>query len=372
MRQKLIVAEFRIDTPRVGNFTYLVSYNFADGQLHSKDTILGAETFKKDKQGRFNRYVRFEFGGNFIYKNRYVVSGTGNVVDIEKKKLVIEEGDDFVSAQGDTLMFHRANIFTGTGYLLLNLKTGDYKFLNYDEKDRDRSSNSSPDKKHYLSIDRSTIPYKICLHDMSGQKKTLVADAGHGPNINGGSQSPTIEKHWLNNKSFLYAVHRLGGIDSSQFDSSRQFYSKFYSKVILHRFDITSNTDAVFFAIDNLRQGVANGRFFKDEVGQTIYRTSGYEYYVVDTTKNTLLAYPYYELGNGFSVENNYNPEGNSIHFNGREIGRMRPSARTVSRGVIAVEQGENRINIWSERTGMWSTIEIPWISSLIGWLEDE
>ena len=84
-RQKLFVAEFRIDTPRAGNYTYLVSYNFENGKLQSKDTILGAETFKEDRKGRFNRYVRFEFGRNFIYNNRYVVSGTGNVIDIKKK-----------------------------------------------------------------------------------------------------------------------------------------------------------------------------------------------------------------------------------------------------------------------------------------------
>lgn len=47
--QSLIVAEYRIDTPRVANYTYLVSYNFSNGELISKDTIVGRVVFKKER-----------------------------------------------------------------------------------------------------------------------------------------------------------------------------------------------------------------------------------------------------------------------------------------------------------------------------------
>ena len=372
IRQKLLVAEFRIDRPRAANYTYLVSYNFENGQLQSKDTILGAETFKKDTKGRFNRYVRFEFGGNFIYTKRYVVSGTGNVIDIKEKKLVIEEGDNFIAAHGDTMIFHRANIFTGTGYLVLNLKTGEYRFLNHEERNRDKIGRSSPDQAHYLSIDRSKIPYKICLHDTKGQKKSLVGDAGHGPNITGGSQFPTIETHWLTNTTFLYTVHKLGGIDSTQFDSVSRFYSKFYSTVTLHHFDITSNNDTDFYRLDSVRQGDVNDRFFKDDIGQLIYRTSSYDYHRVDTVQKRLLPYPLYELGNGFSFENKPGSEGNRIFHQGKEIGIVRPFSRVLGKGIIAFEEGENPINVWSEQTQRWSKINIPWISSLVGWVDEE
>lgn len=371
-RQKLLVAEFRIDTPRAGNYTYLVSYNFENGKLQSKDTILGAETFKKDKRGQFKRYVRFEFGRNFIYNKRYVVSGTGNVIDIKEKKLVIEEGDNFIAAHDDTMIFHRANIFTGTGYLVLNLKTSEYRFLNHEERNRDKIGRSSPDQAHYLSIDRSKIPYKICLHDTSGQENTLVVDAGHGPNIAGGSQSPTVETHWLTNTTFLYTVHKLGGIDSAEFDSGRRFYSKFFSTVTIHHFDIASNNDTVFYTLDSVRQGDVNDRFFKDDIGQLIYRTSGYDYYRVDTVQKILLPYPFYELGNGFSFENKPSSEGNRVFHQGKEIGMVRPFSRVVGKGIIAFEQGENCINVWSERTQNWSKIDIPWISSLVGWIDEE
>jgi len=370
--QKLIVAEFRIDTPRVGKFTYLVSYKFEDGVLKSKDTLLGAETFKKQNDGTFSRYVRFEFGGNFIYNKKYVISGTGNVVDIEKKRLVIEEGDDFISAQGDTIIFHRANIFTGTGFLLLDLKTGKYDFTDHNKLDKDKEQRSSPDKKHYLSIDQEKIPYKICLHSLTGMEETIVFDAGHGPNITSGSQRPTIETYWINNHTFLYAVHKTVKLDSSRFDTSRRFNSKYLSNVTIREFNINTKSEKVFFELENVKQGDVNGKFIKDEIGQTIYRTSGFNYYLLDTIQKIFVDYPFYELGNKFSVENAYNPTGNIIRYNKDKIGDISPSYKVVSDGVIAVEKSQNEINVWSDKTKTWSTIKIPWVSSIVGWIDEE
>lgn len=370
--QTLIVAEFWKDAPKESNFTYLVSYKFDNGILKAKDTILGAETFKKQKDGTFSRYVRFEFGGNFIYNKRYVISGTGNVVDIEKKRLVIEEGDDFVSAQGDTIIFHRANSSTGTGFLLLDLKTGRYDFINHDELDKDKVQRSSPDKKHYLSIDKEKIPYKICLHSLTGTKETIIFDAGHGPNITSGSQRPTIETYWINTHTFLYAVHKIVKLDSSRFDTTRRFNSKYLSKVTIREFDINTRSDKVFFEMENVKQDDVNGRFFNDEIGQTIYRTSGFNYFRVDTIQKTLVDYPFSELGNNFSVENGYNPKGNIIRYNKGEIGNLNPSRKVVGNGIIAVEKSQDEISVWSEETKAWLSIKIPWISSVVGWIDEE
>ena len=370
--QKLIVAEFRIDTPRIGNFTYLVSYNYQNGILKSKDTILGAETFKKNNDSSFRRYVRFEFGGNFIYDKRYVISGTGNVIDIKEKKLVIEEGDDFISATGDTIIFHRANIFTGTGYLLLNLRNGKYGFINHDELNKDRQQRSSPDKNYHLSIDQSKIPYKIKLHFPSEKNKVIVFDAGNGPNITSGSQFPTIETNWITNHRFLYAVHKIQKLDSSRIDTTSQFNSKYLSKVTIREFDITTMTDKIFAELENVKQGDANGKFFKDKIGQTIYRTSGWDYYLVDTLKNALIDYTFYELGNNFSIANTASSDGNIIRYFQDTIGRMSPSRKVVGNGIIAAEKGENEIKVWSDKTKVWSTIQIPWISSVVGWIDEE
>ncbi|WP_324229602.1 hypothetical protein [Lacibacter sp.] len=365
--QKLIVAEYRIDSPRIGNFTYLVSYNFANGLLLSKDTILGVPTNRKGIAGS---YVRYDLGINFIYKNRYVISGIGNVIDIKTKSLVMEESDDFISAQGDTLIFHRDNIFTGTGYLMLDLKSRQYKFINQDKLDKDKNRRSSPDKLHYLSIDQSKLPYKIWLYNSDSKKKLVVQDAGHGPNIMYSSQFPTIETTWLNNHTFLYAVHE------TKFDDEK----KDYSKVTLRQYDITTNSDQVFFVLDSVSNGKTNGRFFIDNVGQLIYRSSGWSYHLVDTVNRLLIDYPFYELGFGFSTANKAEQDGTVLKYNNIDIGKLWCSNEVVGEDVIAVEFGDIGSNLaypkgfmtWSKQTNKWTIISIPWLSNLIGWVNEE
>lgn len=366
-QQKLIAAEYRIDSPRVGNFTYLVSYNFTDGLLISKDTILGVGT---NKEGVAGSYVRYDLGKNFIYKNRYVISGIGNVIDIKTKSLVMEESDDFISANGDTLIFHRDNIFTGTGYLMLELKTKKYQFINQDKIDKDKDRRSSPDNVHFLSIDQTKIPYKIWLHSSDDKKRIVVNDAGHGPNIMYSSQFPTIETYWLDKNSFLYGVHE------TKFDSEK----KDYSKVTIRKLDINTNSDRVFFVLDSISNGKTNGKFFTDKIGQLIYRSSGWSYHLVDTVNHLLRVYPFYELGFGFSTANKSDQDGTVLRYNNTEIGKIWCSNDVVGGGVIAVEFGDKGSNLaypkgimtWSKQTNKWTTINIPWLSNIIGWLDEE
>lgn len=390
--QKLIAAEYKGDSPGAGNYTYLVSYNFKDGLLISKDTILGAETFKKGVAGS---YVRFDLGKNFIYKNRYVVSGTGNVIDIHKKALVIEESDEFVKASGDTMIFHRRNAISGTGFLMLDLQTGKYNFINNKDRDKGKEERTSPDNRHYLSIDKTAIPYKIWLHEADSEKKRiLVNDAQHGPNM---TEFPTIETWWLNPHSFLYAVHEIKFNASREDDAKttlRQFdinsdtneikfdvSGKDYATVTLHQFDINSNSDKIFFVLDSVARGRANGNFFADKTGQLIYRTSGWDYYTVDTNKRVLINYLFYELGFGSSMSIRYNKEGTIIRYKNSEIDQLRCSNEVAGEGVIAVtfdNAGPDHdyvrgIKVWSKLTNNWTTINnIPWLEKIIGWVDEE
>ena len=146
---------------------------------------------------------------------------------------------------------------------------------------------------------------QIWLHNSDGQKRIAVNDAGHGPNIMYSSQFPTIETYWLDRNTFLYAVHE------TKFDSEK----KDYSKVTLHKYDIGTNSDKVFFILDSVSNGKTNGRFFTDNIGQLVYRSSGWSYHLVDTSNNLLSDYPYYELGFGFSTANKSDQDLSLIHI---------------------------------------------------------
>lgn len=193
----LLVAEYRQNKEGTGSFTDLVGYNFIDGKLASKDTILSAPISKGTYQGS---YVRYDLGRNFVYKNRYVVSGIGNVIDVQTKSLVMEESDDLVEVRGDSIIFHRNNIYTGTGYLVCDLKNRTYGFV----KDNDFfnvKGNHSPNHCWGLEIDESAIPYKIVLYDKMNTKKVMVNDCGTGTLLSSfASTFSNVPVHWIDNR----------------------------------------------------------------------------------------------------------------------------------------------------------------------------
>jgi len=362
-RLTLITAEYRVDTPKVGNFTFLVAYNFVKSVLSSKDTIAG---FSTDRNGAPRSYARFDLGKNFIYKDRFIISGVGNVIDIETGKLVNEESDDFIEAIGDTLVFHRNNIITGTGFLHLDLKTGAYKFVN--NKERVRDINTSPDKRKGLFVDRSELPYRVILKQSGYKDEVIIPDAGNGPNVTG-SQFPTIRTYWLDDTSFLYTVHK------TKYPPKEEFYSE----VSIRKFNTVERSDSFLARVDSIRSGILNDNFYTDGVNNLIFRTSYGDEYIIDVMAGKLSPYPAHQLGFGFSTDNHVSGEyGQIIRYDGSEIGRFWFSGAFVSKTAIAIEYGDVGSNlgypkgfkVWSAESSTWTTVDVPWLCTIIGMIE--
>ena len=73
---------------------HLVALHFADGALASKEVVV---TTSVD-------HVRFDLGENRLYRNRYVITEWGDVVDIERKEVLHEGLGQYVAAEGDRIV----------------------------------------------------------------------------------------------------------------------------------------------------------------------------------------------------------------------------------------------------------------------------
>lgn len=118
-----------------------------------------------------------------------------------------------------------------------------------------------------------------------------------------------------------------------------------------------------------------NGRFFIDPIGQTIYKGTAGKSYIVDTANQELVETKYFQLGysfSGFSTKS-----GTSFQYQNKNIGELWCKKPIVSEGMIAVMYGDPESNlgypkglkVWTQKTGKWATIDIPWISTIIGWM---
>ncbi|MEJ2884340.1 hypothetical protein [Pedobacter sp. GR22-6] len=361
--QRFLVAEYRIDSLQVGNYTYLTSYNFKNGKFIGKDTLLQQPKFRaEDKTMRINYNV-----ADKVYKNKYLLTKYGgNVIDLKTRKILYKLEDVFIEALGDTLIYYCNSSLRGTGYRWLNLKTGAYTKIEDKSWYTPRYSSISPDKKHFLSVDRSAKSYKLLLNDFKGSSKVVVKDGKSGALSKNMTQLPSIESYWLNNDEFLYAVHHIRVTKPDII----------HYKVELRKYKLSDSSDRLTYTLDSIPQGYRNGYFHKTEIGEVYYTAVSGQSYLLDTLRLTLSAIKEFKLAHGFSVI--YGKE-DLFKYKGKEIGLKNVGESRTAEGLLAARfggyigdpKGYLGVMFWSAKTKEWLSFDIPWINTIIGWWEE-
>ncbi|MFT5822377.1 MAG: hypothetical protein ACI8ZM_003633 [Crocinitomix sp.] len=362
-KNALLIAEYEKNEEGIGSYAHLVRYNFTDGMLESKDTILSASTLKGQHQGS---NVRYDLGNNFVYKNRYVISGTGNVIDTQTKSLVMEESDELIEVRGDSIIFHRDNIFTGTGYLVCDLTNRAYGFVK-DKNFMNVKGIHSPNHLWGLEIDQSELPYKIVLHHKNNRVGVIINDCGRGTLLSPlASTSPNVPVFWIDNQQFIYATFKTS--DSIDKD---------LAMVTIHKVNLKSKVSEIIAIIDSVAPAISRSRFTTNPEGKIIFNCAKGKF---EIDNKRALAIGASSVGNGFSISHYSNEKyGRKIVHENKEIGKIRCNykAKTTA-GFIGLEYADVRSNlgstkgvkVWNNITNEWKTIEVPFISSIIGWIE--
>src|SRR5436190_24107121 len=82
VRQRLLVAHGEVSASKPGEFKQKIFvYNFLNGTYTGREEVMSYEGKKLGKD-----YVRADRGINKIYKERYLVTGIGNVIDLVDRK----------------------------------------------------------------------------------------------------------------------------------------------------------------------------------------------------------------------------------------------------------------------------------------------
>ncbi len=349
---ELFVAEYD-DNAAINHLQYLNDYIFLDGIMVSKEAVLIVPTQKIGVKGN---YVRFDIGKNKIYRNRYIVTGIGNIIDFRNKKLLLTEKDEFVAFQGDSIVFHTDDIFKGNYFSIFNLKTEKYQKV--------ENANYNPRPRPDVEVDETTPPYVINMYRVNGKKEVLVRDAGYGeaqPLI-GDDVKRKFPIFWLNNTSFLYA----------NFSKNQQIAS-------IYRVN-TDNTSEKIADIDAI-PATAENTFFELGEGGTVIYSCAKGRFQIDLIKKKADKIVFESIGNNFSVESEENPKyGRAIKFENKEIGKKWcrfDNAKTINGFaafqndmVIGPDRYPQGVVVWNTTTSKWTTIEVSSLAEIVGWVE--
>lgn len=349
----LIVAEYD-DNAATNHLQNINSYSFTDGVMTGKETLLSVPAQKKDQKGD---YIRFDTGRNRLYRNRYLISGTGGIIDLKNRRVLLDAKDEFVAFNGDSVIFHTNDIFKGKYYSVFNLKTEKYQKV--------ENANYNPLPRPDVEVDETVQPFTINAYAVSGKKEVLVKDAGYGESqpLIGDNVKRKFAIFWLDNSSFLYA------------NFSRDQHSLSIYKVG------TDKSAEKIADIDAVPSTAANARFEYDAEGNIIY-SCGKGRFLIDLKKKKADPVIYEVLGNDFSVESVENPKyGRTARYENDEIGKKwwrYENAQTIP-GYIALQVdmvvGADRyplgVSVWNSSSKKWVLVDASGVESVAGWITE-
>ncbi len=349
----LLIAEYD-DNVAKNHLQHLVNYVFIDGALISKETLLSIPTQKEGVKGD---YVRFDIGKNKIYRNRYIVTGIGNVIDIQTKKVLVSEQSTFIAFSGDSIIFHTNDIFKDKYFSILNLKTENYQKV--------ENPNYNPVPRPDVEVDETTKPFSISAYYITGKKNILVKDAGYGEAqpLVGDDVKRKFPIFWLDNTSFLY-------VNFPETQQTGTIYKVSLNKITEKIADI------------NAIPATAENTFFESSNEGNIIYSCGKGRFIVDVKKQKADKILYESVGNNFSVEAEENPKyGRTIKFEDKEVGKKWcrvDNAKTIDGYaafqndiVIGTEHFPKGVTVWNTYTQNWTSINVSSLADIIGWVQE-
>jgi hypothetical protein len=336
------------------NVVHLYKVSFVNGVSSPQEKIMDITTKQAgDKSPR----IRFDLGANQIYKNRYVITSYGNVIDLQDKKVLVDQHDQFIRASGDSIIFYTNDIFRGQFYSVLDLKTGQYEQVKSPAFKAKIGKDVEPDC--------SQKNFKIHYYPTGAAKIEIVKDAGFGEDlslING--TKPRLPIWWINNDEFIYPKYSVG-----------------HNYVAVMKVAVSTKTEEKLGEIDQLPENHHLSRFYLNPDGDLVYDCAR-GHFKIDYSKKKVTELQFISVGNGFSVAvNETDIKGRAIKSGDQSIGTYfcNPEQATTCAGAIAfpyemVFEGEHFLQgvaVWNTSTKKWKTIGDSDLSAVVGWVEE-
>lgn len=339
----LILAEIGKDSNGEQTQT-LVRYSFHDGEMVSKEPILTKKTEE----------LRFEFGSR-IYQNRYIITYSGNTIDLASGQLVLKSNGHLLHIDGDIVAI-KVDRSDEEGIFEFNLRSHKYSRIKKGDFWLEPSfmcfdSQMSPNGQ----IRAISCNDGIWFRYLTGRKQKLSGKFGH---------EGTVECSDMYHPIFLWV------------DNNRLLTQLRNSHLVLASID-----DKVepLVMLPDFKPAPCGPRLRRDGDNKIYYETSD-QAWLIDVNKRTFEKYLWEALGNGFDIEFNRNPlHGHRIRYRNEEIGRYWcDSAHTIS-GHIALAFGPVGSNlgypkgvlVWSSENHRWTTIEVDFLAGIVGWVKE-
>ena len=324
-------------------------YNFVNNVYEGREKIMSVVGRKNDKD-----YVRCDKGENTLYKDRYLITSIGNVIDLKEKKVVHDGSGKLVRCANDSIIFYTNDIFKGKYYSYFDVNTNKYTEI--------KSLTFKAILGQEVEFDRTKSPYKLIYYPQNKPKVVLMEDAGHG-GVSATHSLGGIPIYWLDNNTFLFPNIKVSNLEGSIVKYN--LLTKTLKEI--GNFNSTSNLPPAY-KLEKANGNVFVEFYFKEKL------------YLIHPIKETMLLSNYKEIDNNFSVENQSKSTGRSIYFKGKDIGKnhfdlnnFKASANyaaIVKEIVMGDEAYQQGLAVYNVAKNKWENIDAEDVASLVGWIK--
>jgi hypothetical protein len=343
-----------VDPGAKGEFKQLVySYHFLNGHFQGREELL---SFKgRIKEGTKERdYIRTDLGTNMLYKNRYLITGIGNIIDLQEKKVLFDQKANVVRCSNDSVIYYTNDAFKGKYYSIYNLSTKQYSEV--------KSLTFKAVAGQDIEFDKSAPPFKLNFYPVDKPKIVLMTDAGYGQTLTNENRKPDPQVWWLDKNNFVFTQ-----------------FNKENTEVAFVKVSIDTKATSVIGKGVIQQQNIV-GSFQNLSKGQSQY-TFGDKKFLVDADKTTVTELQFSSPENGFSVECKNNSYGHIIRLNGKDIGKHHFQLKNFKTGedisglvkelVVGTESYQQGIAVWNNSKPGWENVDADEVLALIGWIKE-
>lgn len=326
-----------------------------------------------------------------LISDRYLYTSMEMLVDIKEKKILLEDGGNFVNEKNGILFFTPSGSWNNFVLNGLDVATGKFKRILQRPFENDIRL-LSPRYNHLLNIDYSDGNNRRLYLIDGKKKKRFISNLGKGPLLYGGTHAfGRIPVKWISDTEFLYLKYIVKNQQGSVWekkevndDSSEIVYSRIVADTIpccsgeFHSYNILKNEDKLLAVTDSLYAPAFEDNFL-DIDSVSVFRNFGFSYHNYwylspgDSLLRRYILHRYFEI----DVDTSYHPHGfehrkNIVLYAGNTIGSFYGQDYEELGNVFVAygklePQGESYLLVWNTAGKKWIRRSVPGFLGFLG-----
>lgn len=348
VRQSLIVVH--VDPAGGPQFKQQIySYHFLNGNFTGRDELITVQGRKEGKD-----YIRTDLGRNTFYKNRYLITGIGNIIDLQEKKVLFDGRASLVRCENDSAVFYTNDIFKGKFYSVYDFKKNEYAEV------KALAFRARPGRD--VEFDKTTSPFKINYYPPGAEKITICEDAGYGQTGTKESHIPDPPLYWLDNNHFVYT-----------------YFNKENTELSFYKVNVDSR-DAKLLGKVTVSPEKQTAEMFPLG-GTRLVMFLGNRQILIDYKEKVVSDLVFTSPDHGFCYECKPSASGRAIKLNDKEIGKLqfRPMNFAAENNIAAVvkeisvgpDYYQQGIVVWNPLSKTWNPVDADEVLRLVGWIKE-